>query len=85
MEEEGIRDFSFALQELNKWNSVYSNSWNGVGLWGSMFIAKQKTTDKSKMTVSYLYMTIEETDKPTIVVPRTPSQKDLRTTDWFVL
>ena len=56
-----------------------------------MYVTKQVPDENSKMSVSYLYMTIkkrvEGSDdyEPDIRVPRTPSQKDLRTTDWRIV
>ena len=74
-----------ALDLVLEWKSIMSLSWNG--LWKqTMCIKNQTPTDKSKMTKSYLYMEIwEETTTEKTLVPRTPSQKDLRSNDWIVI
>lgn len=79
---EETTDFARALNLLNEWKRVYSQWRNWQNQDRLMFITKQVSDENSKMTVSYLFMTILEKWKPDIVVPRTPSQRDLRILDW---
>jgi len=71
------QDFWRALSKLNIGCKVTCEGWNGLSK-QKMWIEKQSPDENSKMTVSYLFMVIESETQPTIRVPRTPSQKDLR-------
>lgn len=67
-------DFSEALLRLKNGSKLKRAGWNGK----NMFIALQKRTETSKMTLPYLYMkTVDDN-----LVPWLASQSDLLKEDW---
>ena len=70
-------NFGWALMQLKEGKQMTRWGWNGVG----MYIALQKPTEDSKMTLPYIYMKTVSGD----LVPWLASQTDLLATDWHVV
>lgn len=70
----GVYDFGGALRELRAGKRMQRKGWNGKG----MYIELQTPTDKSKMTLPYLYMRTADAQ----LVPWLASQTDLLSMDW---
>ena len=69
--------FEEILKELKNGHIVTNNKWNGKG----MFLAIQHTTDLSKMTLPYIYMSNADGD----MVPWLASQQDMFSDEWEVI
>lgn len=69
-------NFSEALEELKKGNSVTRKNWNGKG----QQIKLQVPDENSKMTLPYIYIKTVQGD----LVPWLASQTDLLSEDWEV-
>lgn len=69
--------FGQALDMMRADLRVARSGWNGKNMW----IALQKPTDTSKMTLPYIYMRTAQGD----LVPWLASQTDLLAFDWCVL
>ena len=70
-------DFSRALDALKSGLKVSRAGWNGKGMW----IALQRSTPTSKMTLPYLYMSTADRN----LVPWLASQTDILAEDWQVV
>lgn len=68
------RTFSWALVALKNGAKVARAGWNGRGMW----IKMQRPTDKSMMTLPYLYMKTADDQ----LVPWLISQTDALASDW---
>ncbi len=69
--------FSVALEYLKKGYKVAKKSWHKEG----MFLEIQNPTETSKMTASYIYITIDNEYR----IPWHPSQADMLENDWMVV
>ena len=70
-------NFSEALEALKRGESVTRRGWNGKGMW----IALQRPTETSKMTLPYIYMSTAQGD----LVPWLASQTDIFAEDWVAI
>jgi hypothetical protein len=79
----GVLDFSAALREAKKGNSIQRKGWNGSGL----KVRVQFPDEGSKNTLPYLYIQYPEDAKttPGARCPWLASQTDLMAEDWVVL
>ena len=68
--------FSEALKHIKNGKKLTRKGWNGKG----MFITLQTPTQKSKMTLPYIYMKTTNDE----FIPWTPSQTDLLSEDWTI-
>lgn len=69
-------NFSWALQQLKNWESVFRSSWNG-----HHNLTLQTPTPESKMNRPYIYMCAENGD----IIPWVASQTDLLALDWEIV
>lgn len=72
-----VYNFSSALEFLKDGMKVCRSGWNGKGMW----IHLQEPTDKSKMTLPYIYMKTADSQ----LVPWLASQSDLLANDWMIV
>lgn len=70
--------FGAALKEMKAGRRCARPGWNGAG----MFLRVQYPDEHSKMTHSYLYMTIPDCEEGTRLLPWQPAQVDLFADDW---
>jgi len=77
MDEQRGFDFGQALEYLKKGMKLTRDGWNGK----DMYIALQRRTDESKMTLNYLYMKTVQGD----LVPWLASQTDILSEDWLIV
>lgn len=70
-------NFSEALGNLKYGERVARQGWNGKGMW----IAIQRPTETSKMTLPYIYMSTAQGD----LVPWLASQTDILAEDWVAI
>lgn len=69
--------FEYAIQSLKEGAKVAREGWNGK----SMYIALQKPTKTSKMTLPYIYMKTVDGN----LVPWSASQSDTMVADWYIV
>ncbi len=74
---EHLKTFSAALFALKEGNMVARSGWNGKGMW----LKLQTPTNKSKMTLPYIYMKTADNN----LVPWLASQSDILADDWFII
>lgn len=67
-------NFGEALENLRKGLAVSRKGWNGKGMW----IALQRPTSESKMTLPYIFMRTVDRQ----LVPWLASQTDILAEDW---
>ena len=70
-------NFGQAIELLKKGYKVARKGWNGKGMW----LRIQVPTEKSKMTLPYIYMKTADDN----LVPWLASQTDMLAEDWEVL
>ena len=70
-------NFGLALEYLKKGFKVTKKSWHKEG----MYLELQNPTELSKMTASYVYITIDNDYR----IPWHPSQADMLEEDWQVI
>ena len=70
-------NFGKAIELLKKGYKVARKGWNGKGMW----LRIQVPTEKSKMTLPYIYMKTADDN----LVPWLASQTDMLAEDWEVL
>ena len=70
-------NFGQAIEKLKEGKKVARKGWNGKGMW----IKIQVPTEKSKMTLPYIYMKTADDN----LVPWLASQTDMLAEDWEVL
>lgn len=70
-------NFGVALEYLKKGFKVTKKSWHKEG----MYLELQNSTELSKMTASYVYITIDNDYR----IPWHPSQADMLEEDWQVV
>ena len=69
-------NFGESLENLKVGNKVCRNGWNGKGMW----LELQIPTDKSKMTLPYIFMKTADEN----LVPWLASQTDMLAEDWEI-
>ena len=74
MDKEHSMNFGAALENLKYGFRVARAGWNGKGMW----LALQRPTDTSRMTVPYIFMKTADDQ----LVPWLASQTDLLAEDW---
>lgn len=70
----GPSTFGDALEYLKQGHKLTRRGWNGK----DMYIMLQRPTERSKMTLPYIYMKTVQGD----LVPRLASQTDMLAEDW---
>ena len=70
-------DFGQAIEKLKEGKKVARKGWNGKGMW----IRIQVPTEKSKMTLPYIYMKTADDN----LVPWLASQTDILAEDWKIV
>ena len=66
--------FGKAIEVMKNGERVRRAGWNGKGMW----VELQKPTEKSKMSLPYIYMYTAQGD----LVPWLASQTDMLSNDW---
>jgi len=72
-----IMNFGQAIEKLKEGKKVARKGWNGKGMW----IKIQVPTEKSKMTLPYIYMKTADDN----LVPWLASQTDILAEDWKIV
>jgi hypothetical protein len=70
-------NFGQAIEKLKEGKKVARKGWNGKGMW----IKIQVPTEKSKMTLPYIYMKTADDN----LVPWLASQTDILAEDWKIV
>jgi len=70
-------NFGQAIEKLKEGKKVARKGWNGKGMW----IRIQVPTEKSKMTLPYIYMKTADDN----LVPWLASQTDILAEDWKIV
>ena len=70
-------NFGQTIEKLKEGKKVARKGWNGKGMW----IKIQVPTEKSKMTLPYIYMKTADDN----LVPWLASQTDILAEDWKIV
>lgn len=70
-------NFGQTIEKLKEGKKVARKGWNGKGMW----IRIQVPTEKSKMTLPYIYMKTADDN----LVPWLASQTDILAEDWKIV
>ena len=74
-------NFGLAIEAARKGAKIARSGWNGNG----MCLMVQTPDENSKITFSYLYISVPGCKEGTRLLPWQPAQVDLFQDDWFII